>query len=311
MALRDLMNNYFYGKQGKGDFTLADLPKNRRELFGVVLKTRWSQMVGLNLIYLIIWIPAIVWTGMNLGMLNALANSGPEMAANAPRVVTAWLLLLAPCVAITGPCNAGATYVLRNWARDQHSFLWSDFKDALKANWKQALAVSCISGLMLPVVYVSTRFYLGQLSKSPVFLLPMALVMLLGLVWSLAEMLMYPLLITYDLKLKDVIRNAVLLTIGKLPFAVLFKLITLIVPILAVLALWFIPGSVATVSLVVSALYVAFMLAFNKLVTVSYANWLCETYLNPQIEGAQTNIGLRPENWDDVEYRPEDDDDQA
>ena len=59
--------------------------------------------------------------------------------------------------------------------------------------------------------------------------------------------------------------------------------------------------------MVVVLLYLTFMVAFNKLITVSYANWLFETYLNPRIEGARTNIGLRPENWDDVTYIPEDD----
>ena len=29
MAIRDIMNNYFYGKQGKADMTVADLPANR------------------------------------------------------------------------------------------------------------------------------------------------------------------------------------------------------------------------------------------------------------------------------------------
>ena len=42
MAIRDLMNNYFYGKQGKADMTIADLPANRRQLFGTVLRVRWS-----------------------------------------------------------------------------------------------------------------------------------------------------------------------------------------------------------------------------------------------------------------------------
>ena len=67
------------------------------------------------------------------------------------------------------------------------------------------------------------------------------------------------------------------------------------------------PGAEGYVLLVVGILYLVFMPTFNKLLTVSYANWLCETYLNARIEGAQTNIGLRPENWDDTEYRPEDD----
>ena len=49
MALRDLMNNYFYGKQGKGDYTVADMPQNRFALFGEVLKVRWSGLFGVNL----------------------------------------------------------------------------------------------------------------------------------------------------------------------------------------------------------------------------------------------------------------------
>ena len=48
---------------------------------------------------------------------------------------------------------------------------------------------------------------------------------------------------------------------------------------------------------------------FNRLIIASYSNALCEKYLNVKIEGAETNIGLRPEDWDDTEYLPEDDED--
>ena len=138
-------------------------------------------------------------------------------------------------------------------------------------------------------------------------MVPIALVILVGALWSMATMLMYDMMVTYTLKLGDVIRNSILLTIGKLPFAVLFKLITLILPILGLIVSGIAPASMGYVVLALCILYVLIMPTFNKLLTVSYANWLCETYLNTRIEGAQTNIGLRPENWDDTEYRPEDD----
>ncbi|MBQ6374426.1 MAG: DUF624 domain-containing protein [Clostridia bacterium] len=304
MALRDLMNNYFYGKQGKADFTLADLPQNRRQLFATVLKVRWSQMVGVNLLYLVIWIPAILWTMMNMSILFNLAE---DARSGAPGIIMTWLLILWPCIAITGPFNAGVSYIMRNWSRDQHSFILSDFKDAIKENWKQALAVSVIDGAMPMLVYVSVYFYSSQMQNGFLFVVPMALSLLIGLLWAMAQMLMFPMMVTYELKLKDIIRNALLLTVGKLPWAVLFKLITLIVPAL-VLGIWALaPGAALYVLMAVSILYIAFMLAFNKLVTAAYANWLFETLLNPRIEGAPTNIGLRPENWDDTEYRPEDD----
>ncbi len=310
MAFRDLMNNYFYGKQGKADFTLENLPQNRRQLFRDVLKVRWSAMMGVNLLYVIFWIPAIAWTILNLFTMYSLltAETAPT-AESLYGLCATYLLILAPCIAITGPFNAGISYVLRNWARDEHSFVLSDFKDAVKENWKQALAVSLIDGLLPFVAFTCWRFYGGMLANSMVFIVPAALVMLVAFVWALANMLMFPMLITYRLKLRDVIRNSVLLTLAKLPFALLIKLATLALPALALGLMLLIPNIQMYVLMIASLLYLVFMVAFNKLITVSYANWLCETYMNTRIEGARTNIGLRPDDWDDVTYIPEDDED--
>ena len=68
-------------------------------------------------------------------------------------VMSTWLVRVR-CIAITGRCTAGVGYVTRNWARDEHAFIWSDFKDAVKENWKQGLVISLITGLM-PLVAVS------------------------------------------------------------------------------------------------------------------------------------------------------------
>lgn len=308
---KNLMNNYFYGKAGKGDFTIENLPQNRRQLFGEVLKVRWASMFGINLMYLIFWIPAIIWSFMNVvtmfSMLNA--EAGMYGAADFSGLIMTYLLVLFPCIAITGPFSAGISYITRNWSRDEHSFVFSDFKDAVKGNWKQGLGVSIISGIMPLMVYVCWYFYSSLLSTSIFFVLPIAVVFLVALVWTLAAMIMPVMMVTYDLKFKDLIRNAVLLTLAKLPFALLIKLITLALPILGIVVSILIPSSFIYVVLVVGMLYLLYMPAFNKLVTAAYSNWLCESYLNPRIEGARTDIGLRPENWDDVEFIPQDDED--
>ena len=311
MAFRDLMNNYFYGKQGKADFTIENLPQNRRQLFRDVLKVRWSAMMGVNLLYVIFWIPAIAWTMLNLFTLYSMltAETDAATAGNLYDLFATYLLILAPCITITGPFNAGITFVLRNWARDEHSFVLSDFKDAVKENWKQALAISLIGGLFPFVVYTCWRFYGSMLSSSALFIVPAALVLLVAFVWTLSSMLMFPMLITYRLRLRDVIRNSVLLTLAKLPFALLIKLATLALPALALGLMLLIPNIQIYVLMIAFMLYMVFMVAFNKLITVSYANWLCEAYLNTRIEGARTNIGLRPDDWDDVTYIPEDDED--
>ena len=307
MGLRNLMNNYYYGKQGQADYTIENMPQNRRQLFAEVFKVRWSALFGVNLLYMIAWIPAIAWTAINfIALFNgAQALTGEQIYG----LFFTWLLVMVPCVAITGPFNAGVSYVLRNWARDEHSFVLSDFKDAVKANWKQALVISLIDGLMPFILFTGWRFYSSMLQQSMLFVVPAGMVLLVAILWTLASMLAYPMLITYDLKIKDVIRNAVLLSIAKLPFSVLIKLLTLAVPAVAVGLGLLIPNIQFQILGVVVLLYLIFLVAFNKLIVASYANWLFETYLNPNIEGARTNIGLRPEDWDDVTYIPEDDED--
>ncbi len=307
MGFRDLMNNYYYGKQGKADYTIENMPQNRRQLFGEVLKVRWSALFGVNLLYMIAWIPAIVWTVINaLALLNLPEGGTVDQMVS---LVFTWLMIMIPCIAITGPFNAGVSYVLRNWARDEHSFVLSDFKDAVKGNWKQALVMSLIDGVMPFILFTGWRFYGSMMQNSMIYVVPAGLLMLVGIIWALASMLAYPMLITYDLKTMDVIRNSVLLSVAKLPFAVLIKLLTFVVPAVGIGLGMLIPGIQWQALGIVVVLYLVWLVAFNKLIVASYANWLFETYLNPQIKGAPTNVGLRPEDWDDVTYIPEDDED--
>ncbi len=300
------MNNYFYGKAGKGDYRISDMPQNRFQLFGAVWKVRWSSLFGVNLLYMVFWLPAFFWTVLNLTLLF---SADTETLADASGLMMTYLLILAPCIAITGPFTAGATFVERNWARDEHSFVISDFFDAVKANWKQALPVSIISGLMPLLVYVGWIFY-GQLAVDSVFfMIPLCLLFLVAILWKLSEMVIYTMMVTYDLSLRNLIRNALLVTLAKLPLAVGIKLLTWVVPAICIAIMLLAPNSMMIVFMILMLLYLLYLPAFNRLIIASYANALCEKYLNTKIEGAPTNIGLRPENWDDTEYIPQDDED--
>ena len=50
-----------------------------------------------------------------------------------------------------GPATAGITYIMRNFAREEHAWIWSDFKDTFKSNFKQATAVYLINLVMLVI----------------------------------------------------------------------------------------------------------------------------------------------------------------
>lgn len=303
----NLMNNYYYGKAGKGDYRISDMPQNRIQLFGAVWKVRWSSIFGVNLLYMLFWLPTFVWTIINVSLL--LTADASLLGENASGLMMTYLIGLVPCIFITGPFTAGATYVMRNWARDEHSFVWSDFWDAVKANWKQALPVSLISGLMPLLMYVGWVFYGSLSSTSIIYIIPLCLMFLVFTLWKLSEMVIYTMMVTYDLSLKNLLRNALLLTFAKLPLAIGIKLLTWVVPAIFLLIMFAAESAQIILMLILAFVYLLYLPGFNRLIIASYANALCEKYLNSKIEGAQTNIGLRPEDWDDTEYIPQDDED--
>ena len=320
------INRYYYGKSGQGDYNKDDLPTNRWQLFWEMLRIRFSGLFRLNLMYMVIWIPAIVVIGRflsyclsGLDVLSGFQNqldageiTGELFAENSLLYMDALkslffqtLLLLIPCIAITGPCTAGIAYVTRNWSRDEHAFIWSDFIDAIKANWKQALLTSVITGLVPTIVYVCNYYY-GSLAEGNLFfMLPQILCILLGVIWSLMLIYIYPLIITYDLKYKDVLRNAALLAIARLPFSVAIRLGTLVPAAIAAVLCYTLTPYTFIILLVLAAWYVLLGFGLSRFVTASYTNAVFDKYINVKIEGAQVNRGLYKEE-DDDDYEEED-----
>lgn len=283
--------NYFYGKSGQRDFTEQDLPTNRMQLFREVLKVRRSSMVGLNFLYLLCWIPAILWSYLNLVQLSAIAAGISD--ANLGDLIYSYLLVLFPLSAITGPFTMGISRVLRNWARDEHAYAAGDYFAGAKENWRQGLLYGLINGALPLLVCICWNFYTGMAGGSPLFYLPLAIALIAGLLWILSAQLMPTLIVTYRLRFTGVVRNAVLMTLAALPKAIAVKLATLTIPVVLLLLMQFAPAALRWAVPAALVLYAIFWLSFNRLITASYANACCEKYLNPKIEGAGVDIGLR------------------
>jgi len=311
-----LMNQFYYGKSGKGDYRKEDLPQNRWQLFGEMLKIRLSGLVRLNLMYAAVWLPALV-VGISavLNGYNALlALNEIEAAEQAAAALTLeglgeyiralvlnTLLWLIPCIAITGPCTAGIAYVTRNWARDEHAFVWSDFKDAIKENWKQGLAVSIITGLMPMIIYVCWSFYGEMAAGNALYLVPQMISCTLAVLWLCALLYAYPLMVTYRLRLKDLLRNSLLLAVGRLPMTVGLKLLSLLPTAIAV-AVAVLTPYLQWVILIYAAYYLCFGFSLSRFIGASYSNAVFDKYINPRIEGAAVGRGI---------YNPEEDEEES
>ena len=57
-----LFDRLINGKPDKKDFTPADLPKNRLDLFVDVVKMRFTGLITVNLLYVVFLLPLIIFS---------------------------------------------------------------------------------------------------------------------------------------------------------------------------------------------------------------------------------------------------------
>ena len=319
------MNNYYYGKSGKGDYQKDDLPRTRWQLFWEMLRVRFAGLFRLNIVSVIAWLPAmyvLIQLMSNLFNIAGVAQTvemDPSVATPEQlelvqnlrplynSVIMRSLLLLVPAIAITGPFQAGMAYVTRNWARDEHAFVWSDFKDALIGNWKQSLVISFITGLVPLIVYVGYQFYGDMGQQNMLFVVPQMLTAMLGLVWTLALVYFYPMMVTYKLNLRTLLRNAFLLSIGRLPQTAGARIVMLVPALLALAVSWFIPAYTIYALMVLAGYYLLIGNALARFVYASLSNAVFDKFINTRLEGVQINRGLAKE--EDIDEGADDDED--
>ena len=356
-----MMNNFYYGKSGKGDFSREDLPQNRFQLFWEMLRIRFAGLCKLNLIAVLAFVPlifVIVTTAstflsgvsMQMELSEIVTNAGITLADSSEEALAAFkqagtealiaaerteqeaelwsslctpellrtfiyqlisnlVLFMIPCILITGPVEAGLAYVTRNWARDEHAFVWSDFKDAVKANWKQSLVISAITSVLPFIVYICWTFYGQQSQNNMIFIVPQMLVLVLGIIWMLSLVYAYFLLVTYKASMLDIIRNALLLGVGRLPQSVGVCLLHLLPAAIVVVLLMFTSIGYYAFMLVI-LYYIVFGIAFARFINASVSNAFFDKYINPHIAGAKVNQGLRSEE-DDYDTVEDDNDTEA
>ena len=308
-----IFDRFYYGKAGQRDYTEMDMPKNRVALFFLVLKDHFFDLVKVNLMQIVFWIPFIVWSLLNLiaiqtidvEALMAQENAEASLLSVMSGYMIMWLIGLIPCILLTGPSSAGSAYIMRNWARDQHAFLFSDFKDAFKGNWKQALGVALMTGIVPFVAYTAVLYYSQMANGNLVMYVPLVLVLFATLMWCLMLPLLYAMMIGYELSFKNLIKNAFLMAAASLPKMAVCRVITLI-PIVLLIAGVYLGNMILILVMVVYYLFFGF--AFSKLVYASFANGVFDRYLNPHIEGAQVGMGLRPQDAED--YLDDEDDEE-
>lgn len=229
-----------YDKPGPG--VNPDEPQKRSFFrFFDIFSRKLGHFSKTNLLYSLALIPTyiIVFVLISFVVANVVNIISDTREGLAFSTVVFSLMLTNFYVSVmgAGPATAGITYIMRNFAREEHAWIGSDFKDNVKSNFKQAAIVFVIDLAAMVVVFMAVSIY-NQM-PGPISLLKYVLY-IFTVIFMMMHMYIYPIMVTFKLPLKDIYKNSLIFTLGKLP-SNLFILIVdifmhIVLPIIIMLA---------------------------------------------------------------------------
>ena len=185
-----------YSKPGPG--VSKDEPQKPPFIrFWVIFFRKWTKFIQLNWLFLI----PLVLVGVLFYCINRF---------------TPYVWICGIPVIILFPFWGGLTYVLRNYAREEHAFVWGDFKDAAKENAGKLLINGAITYVLLFIVSYAIQFYSYVLRENQdnwFFYIPLALSITLAALFLFAQYYIPLMVVTFDLKLKQIYKNAFIFAI--------------------------------------------------------------------------------------------------
>jgi len=99
------------------------------------------------------------------------------------------------------------TKILRNYAREEHAFVWGDFIETFKKNFKQAFLYSVVD-FLVSAFLILDFMSIYNVPNRIIMVLSMAAILLSFTIWSFMRYYVYPMMITFRLSFRQLLKNA-------------------------------------------------------------------------------------------------------
>lgn len=219
-----------YMKEGKG--IEKDAPeKNRFFLFFELFFGHLGRLITINAIYFITMIPLFLGLFLSLNFKEfPIAFSGDIAGA----------ILIVASIFISFPMTCGFTYVIRNMQRREHAWIVRDMFKHAKLNYKKGAINGAVQIVAYFFFYVAAVFYSLNLGGTLGFFCT-CVVLVITLIFIWMQYYVNLMIVTFDLKLSQIYKNALIFATAKAPLNIL---ITVINAALLLALLCFVPTAI-------------------------------------------------------------------
>ena len=231
-----LFGFFDYNRDNKPDAVEEDTTPTIKRYFKLLGRRFW-KLISLNLMMLPLILPALVCFYLYVSMkqtpvagdvlfpqlLGASAVGGTPTTTllfdlfgaqqNIPIFTTGTYIGMGICIVFLvitfGWQNVGAAYIVRNMVRGEAVFVWSDYFYAIKRNLKQGFFLGLIDAAILFTLGFDIAYFWG---RGGTFVLDAGFFVTITLiiVYFLMRFYTYLLLVTFDLSILKVLKNALI-----------------------------------------------------------------------------------------------------
>ncbi len=305
-------------RDGKGVYE-HETRKPTLKFFFVLLKRKFTQLLQLNLLMLMMIIPLAVILGIyllgaktpsitdpmlvplqgiemihstpSLSVLTDLSSIQMELPVLSP-VMNILIIVMVLFLAITwGWQNVGAAYVLRGLFRGDPVFVFSDYFYAIRRNLKQGFFMGLIDFICSAVLIIDFVFFYyrtGSYGTDFMYIMIFAL----ALIYLVMRFYLYQMLITFDLSILKILKNALIFSVLGIKRNIMALLgIILLLAIHVVLIILLIPVGIS-IPLVIPFVYILAMFGF----IATYAAYpIIDRYMIAPYQSEDTDSDALPE----------------
>ena len=223
-----------YMKPGKG--VDKNEPKKKGFfLFFDIIVHKFTKFIGLNCLYTmasILWIAALflfanlILSGTNIvesitdNLMSASAGISREELAGSIQVMLQFTFAMTVFTLWgSGPATAAYAYITRCFTRAEHAWVLSDSVDKFKENFKQGMFVVIMDAVVLAFGLNAAHFYysLYVSSGSILWMLLTYIMALVFIIYTMMHPYLYQIMVTFECKIGALYKNALLITLAKLP----------------------------------------------------------------------------------------------
>lgn len=222
-----------YNKPGKGVDKNEPKKKGFFLFFDIIIH-KFTKFLGANCLYSLVSLVWIIMLFFFAGLIfqdaQFVRDTASQMSADGnvsyEQAYGVVIVLLQSLFAVgiftlwgSGPASAAYAYINRCFTRGTHAWIVSDGWDKLKENFKQGMFVVILDAVILVFGLNAAHFYYAfYVSTGSLVWMTLTYITALALIiYTMMHPYIYQIMITFECKIGAVYKNALLITIAKLP----------------------------------------------------------------------------------------------